>query len=170
MTEITMGRGGQSGGVATFLPTANGLASVRARVRPGRREAMHTLLSGVLRRRLRWAALTHRPPALGSPPSHRLFMGHTRFATSSLPSVGESHPHQWTPPRPLSVWRVRGGRAVEAVEPFSLFITHNGDFDFLQLFGRERTHGDVAHWLTRVLHVGAPARCDSARVAGCMEL
>ena len=119
MTEITMGRGGQSGGVATFLPTANGLASVRARVRPGRREAMHTLLSGVLRRRLRWAALTHRPPALGSPPAHRRFRGHTRVATSSLPSVGESHPHQWTPPRPLPVWRVRGGRAVEAVETFS---------------------------------------------------
>lgn len=123
-----MGRGGQSGGVCTFLPTASGLASVRARVRPGRREAMHSLLSSVLRRKLRWAALTHRLPARGSAPAHRLFMGHTRFATSSLPSAGESHPHQWTPPRPLRVWRVRGGRAVEAVEEFSLFITHNGDF------------------------------------------
>ena len=68
-----MGRGGQSGGVCTFLPTASGLASVRARVRPGRREAMHSLLSSVLRRKLRWAALTHRPPAgvcAGAPAVH----------------------------------------------------------------------------------------------------
>ncbi len=165
-----MGRGGQSGGVATFVPTATGLASVRARVRPGRREAMHTLLAGTLRRRLAWAALTHRAPPASAPPADRLFIGHTRFATSSLPSVGESHPHQWTPPRPLRVWRVRAGAAVAATEPFSLFITHNGDFDFLALFGRERTHGDVAAWLARVLHAPAPARCDSAKVAGVLEL
>ena len=42
--------------------------------------------------------------------------------------------------------------------------------DFLNLYGRERTHNDVAHWLHRVLHVAAPAKCDSARVAGCLEM
>jgi hypothetical protein len=167
MAEITMGRGGQSGGVATFLPTASGLASVRARVRPGRREAMHTLLSSTLKRRLNWASLTHRR---SSTPSPRLYIGHTRFATSSLPSVGESHPHQWTPPRQLQVWRVRDGAAAVATETCSMFITHNGDFDFLNLYGRERTHNDVAQWLARVLHSPPPAHCDSACVAGCMEL
>jgi hypothetical protein len=172
MAEITMGRGGQSGGVATFLPTASGgLASVRARVRPGRREAMHTLLAATLRRRLAWASLTHRAPApSASPARDRLYIGHTRFATSSLPSVGESHPHQWTPPRPTRVWRVVNGAAVSSIETFSLFITHNGDFDFLSLYGRERTHNDVAAWLARVLGAPPPARCDSASVAGCLEL
>ena len=171
MAEVTMGRGGQSGGVATFLPTASGLASVRARVRPGRRQAMAPLVASALRRRLAWCRFTSRAPGAGSHAAARVYLGHTRFATSSLPSVTESHPHQWTPPGAAQpVWRVSHGVAVRSWERFSLFVTHNGDFDFLRVAGRDWPQGDVGLWLERLLHAPAPARCDSAKVAGCMEL
>jgi hypothetical protein len=47
-----------------------------------------------------WAPGGGRPGAAA--PGVRLFLGHTRFATSSIPSVRESHPHQVTPPTGLT--------------------------------------------------------------------
>ena len=82
----------------------------------------------------------------GSPPSlssSRLFLGHTRFATSSVPSVVETHPHAWSPERRMRVWGVEegggggGARRVRArVRNVGHYITHNGDFEFWNLFGR----------------------------------
>ena len=173
MAEVTMGRGGQSGGVATFLTSPDGrtITPVRARVCPGRRQAMAPLLVACLRRQLRLARL--RPSMWG--PSRRepaLYMGHTRFATSSLPSTRESHPHQWTPPHKVTHWRVgTGGSLVQvAGAQYGVFITHNGDFDFLRIGERDWPQADVGAWLARVLHAPCPAKCDSAKVAGCVEL
>ena len=49
-------------------------------------------------------------------------------------------------------------------------VSADGDFDFLSLFGRDRTHSEVATWLAALLDVPPPALCDSAVVAGVMEL
>jgi hypothetical protein len=178
MAEVTMGRGGQSGGVATFVtsPDGQGITPVRARVCPGRRQAMAPLLVGSLRTQLRLARL--RPSMWGAhrgDASPQVYLGHTRFATSSLPSIRESHPHQWTPPHSVAYWRVgppSKGCALFASAPhtYGLFITHNGDFDFLHVGDRDWPQADVGTWLTRVLHCPCPAKCDSAKVAGCVEL
>ena len=174
MAEVTMGRGGQSGGVATFVTSPDGqsITPVRARVCPGRRQAMAPLLVGSLRTRLRLARLKPSMwgPTGGAHQREALFLGHTRFATSSLPSIRESHPHQWTPPHSVSHWRVKGATLVASASQYGVFITHNGDFDFLRIGDRDWPQADVGTWLTRVLHCPCPAKCDSAKVAGCVEL
>ena len=37
----------------------------------------------------------------------RLHAGHTRFATTSIPTESETHPHQWTPSRRGLHWRLQ---------------------------------------------------------------
>ena len=135
--------------------------------------------------------------------------GHCRFATSSIPTPAESHPHQWTPSVKSTVWlpcnmqhlpgplvpasrpgdsrnlrackdsggEVGGKPAPEAEErqrwqlqpvsrPHGIFVTHNGDFECYELFGRKKTCAEVMAWLSAVLHVPAPADCDSVAIAG----
>lgn len=177
--DVTSGRGGQSGGIAHFFPTPSGNTGLRVRVRPGRRQIISRQLASALAVRLRLAkaarALTFRsfaPPA-DSPVDHvAVFQGHTRFATSSMPSVGESHPHQWSPEKRVSMWRVdpATGAAASRSENFSVFVTHNGDFDYLNVYGRDRTQREIGEWLKVVLHSPCPARCDSVKVAGVIEL
>ena len=179
MAEVTMGRGGQSGGIATYVGA--GRIGLRVRCCPGRRQEMAPLLARLLRRRLVRATVMARirhalrgdVPALaaGAPQACGLFQGHTRFATSSLPSVGESHPHRWSPQRRVSFWSLSpSGQPSVCMRSFTLFVTHNGDFDFLELFGRNRTHQEVAAWLAHLLQAPPPARCDSASLAGVMEM
>ena len=150
MTDVTSGRGSQSGGVASFLsPSSRG---VRARVRPGRRQNISALLVRELRSKLRLrgllarlttalsqpagaaaspsplaAAASARAPSLVAAPV--LLQGHTRFATSSLPSVSESHPHKWSPDTAtVEHWRVdlgSGAAVLSNAHPFDLFITHS---------------------------------------------
>lgn len=177
--DITSGRGGQSGGIAHYFPTPSGNTGMRVRVRPGRRQIISRQLASALAVRLRLAkaarALTFRsftPPADGPVDHVQVFQGHTRFATSSMPSVPESHPHQWSPESRVSMWRVdpATGKAARRAEPFSVYVTHNGDFDLLNVYGRDRTHREIAEWLTVILHSPCPARCDSVKVAGVIEL
>ena len=185
-----MGRGGQSGGALTHVGPAGARLPVRVRVCPGRRQALAPLLAGRFRRALwagkakgavmrvvtpspsRAAASSPAPPASAFP---TLIIGHTRFATSSLPSVRESHPHSWSPPRSVEAWSVQlssSGAAKPVVRPasFSVAITHNGDFDYLRWSGQDHPHTDVSAWLARILGSPPPAHCDSSCVAGLMEL
>jgi len=101
-----------------------------------------------------------------------MFLGHTRFATSSKPSTLESHPHRFSKPRSVKVWRpCLDGGWKSTVENFELFVTHNGDFDYWPVFGRVRTQREIGYWLRQVL--GAThdiPGCDSVKVAGVMEL
>ena len=126
--------------------------------------------------------------------------GHCRFATSSLPTKSESHPHQWTPSRSVTVWRpIRAAAAAKStllrasppeyaddsaynqhastrphqrwqLQPVTashgIFVTHNGDFDFFDLFGEKKTCAEVKLWLSAVLGSKAPAECDSIGIAG----
>lgn len=47
-----------------------------------------------------------------------------------------------------------------------IFVTHNGDFEFCDLFGQRKTCAEVKLWLASVLASKAPAKCDSAGIAG----
>ena len=50
--------------------------------------------------------------------------------------------------------------------PHGVFVTHNGDFECDELFGRNKTCAEVMAWLSAVLHVPPPADCDSVAIAG----
>ncbi|GLI64923.1 hypothetical protein VaNZ11_008318 [Volvox africanus] len=181
---ISSQRGAQSGGLVALVESAPGDAAggadggnrggkgskravidgIRSRCAPGKRDH----LSVELHRRF-GRALGRAPRLAGG---HGIFVGHTRFATSSQPSEGESHPHQWSPPFTTSVWRTHpsSGRLEVAEEKFGVWITHNGDFDFWRLMGQDRTHSEVASFLNAALGCPSPAKCDSVRVAGMIEL
>jgi len=101
----------------------------------------------------------------------KFFLGHTRFATSSAPTILESHPHRFANPRMERVWRCDPqGHWNATTEKFEIFVTHNGDFDFWTLSGRLRTHSDMAAWLRTVLEVSnKTAACDSVKISGVMQ-
>ena len=134
--------------------------------------------------------------------------GHCRFATSSIPTAAESHPHQWTSSEILTFWlpadtQKPSSPLVPACEPdhsrhlenacqsrskaegitskadiahswqlhpvstpHGVFVTHNGDFEGYKLFGQMKTLSEVVAWLSAVLHLPAPASCDSVAIAG----
>ena len=47
-----------------------------------------------------------------------------------------------------------------------IYVTHNGDFEFCDMFGQRKTCAEVKLWLASVLGSKAPAKCDSAGIAG----
>ena len=118
MIRITMMRGAQSAGIATYLRTASaantrerlGFLSrlgVRSRVVNGKR----TDLSALVMRRLAWdlrraAAFHGVGDAIEAP---QVFQGHTRFATTSISNLDGCHPHQWTPPSTRMAWGYDSG-------------------------------------------------------------
>eukprot|EP00897_Mesotaenium_endlicherianum_P003174 jgi/Mesen1/2885/ME000175S02039 len=199
MAAVSTERGGQSGGLVTLLPGNGGqVRGLRVRVCPGKRESLSEKLASRFRwreftagLRLRlWSLLTfwRRRPGGSSggaggeggaragmvavPP--QVFAGHTRFATSSIPSDTETHPHQWTPEHQSLFWGPGGGAGAPRVsatwQNVGLYITHNGDFEFWNLFGRDRTHSELGPWLQTVLDAQQPATCDSVMIAGLLEL
>jgi hypothetical protein len=98
------------------------------------------------------------------------FIGHTRFATASLPAVMETHPHEWTPFGKARVWTFEGGQFVQSERPCGIHLTHNGDLDDVHLFHRMVPVGELGLWLERVLHCPNNTRGDSPKGAGMMEL
>ena len=71
----------------------------------------------------RRADLRRRAWLRGRAPHPRVFLGHTRFATTSVAEFSGTHPHQWTPPRRFEVWQGVGvggtfRRAQRTVEVF----------------------------------------------------
>ncbi|CAI5501080.1 unnamed protein product, partial [Closterium sp. Naga37s-1] len=215
MAAISSERGGQSGGVVTFVRTwRDDMAGVRVRAKPAKRQSLSHQLISKFRAALFLNSLsdslsfllallvrpfTYLLQALRLSPSPQVapsqsaaaaregstgkagddsassvhvFLGHTRFATSSVPSVGETHPHQWVPERRLPLWRVHAGTGAITCAPTNVgvYVTHNGDFEFWNLFGRDRTHSEMGPWLEVVLERDQPAQCDSVMIAGLMDL
>lgn len=150
----------QSGGLVTLVAKGGGrVEGVRCRVAPAKRQSLAVLLS----RQFKKAA-----GGASHPGDHGLFIGHTRFATSSTPLPSESHPHQWSPTTDCHMWRANGrGGAAAATEKCGVFITHNGDYDFSRdAAGRYRTHHELSEFLAAVLGRPPNAACDSINMAG----
>ena len=61
------------------------------------------------------------------------FVGHTRFATSSVNTEPELHPHEWVSFHDEMVWRVNRltQRMEKSKRMVGIHISHNGDFDEL---------------------------------------
>ncbi|KAL0022982.1 hypothetical protein WJX79_001567 [Trebouxia sp. C0005] len=166
MSIVCMARGAQSGGIVvqgrTLSASQTGHSprqetAIRVRVASSRRGNVAANMSAVLRRKLRWQRMKRLWPACHfAQPVPLVCAGHCRFATSSIPTPDESHPHQWTP-SPVS-------------RPHGVFVTHNGDFECYELFGQKRTCAEVMAWLSAVLHVPPPADCDSVAIAGLIDL
>jgi len=64
------------------------------------------------------------------------FIGHTRFATSSINVVSELHPHEWVPFHVEYVWQLNQftGQFQKILLNTGVHITHNGDFDALKVY------------------------------------
>eukprot|EP00285_Hemiselmis_virescens_P005052 CAMPEP_0173390066 /NCGR_PEP_ID=MMETSP1356-20130122/14277_1 /TAXON_ID=77927 ORGANISM="Hemiselmis virescens, Strain PCC157" /NCGR_SAMPLE_ID=MMETSP1356 /ASSEMBLY_ACC=CAM_ASM_000847 /LENGTH=573 /DNA_ID=CAMNT_0014347385 /DNA_START=16 /DNA_END=1734 /DNA_ORIENTATION=- len=167
MAATTAARGGQSGGIVTVLPDGS---AVRERHVPTKRsDIAQGLVSGFMRKMQ--ARGMARLWAREWKASCSFFLGHTRFATSSAPTVGESHPHRFSLPQRVSIWRRGAEGWVRRDEMHEVYVTHNGDFDYWPLFGVQRTHKEVGAWLREVLQLkGAVTGCDSVKVAGIIEL
>jgi hypothetical protein len=79
------------------------------------------------------------------------FIGHTRFATSSINRVPELHPHEWIPFHDEDMWVMNQnlGTFEKIRAKFGLHISHNGDFDALSCYSQMVTVGDIGLWLER---------------------
>lgn len=143
MITVTMMRGAQSGGVVVYHPSPSGVRNVSVNTRKAIRTRIfnrkRTDLSRLLRRKIQQDLLSTsfrgddshcRPPTV--------FVGHTRFATSSLSTLEGTHPHRWTPPSSRRVYvmdrQQHPSAASSPPKPVSTivenYVTHNGDFDF----------------------------------------
>ncbi|CAE7390981.1 unnamed protein product, partial [Symbiodinium pilosum] len=129
-----------------------------------------TTLSSLVRRSLdsieRWAWLRRGLLARG-----RLYMGHTRFATSSKATLEGTHPHRWTPPQTQDVyvgWSL--GHLTKQQKRLELFITHNGDLDYFDVGKITYDLGTIQSWLEHATGCARPADVDSAAIAGIMDL
>ncbi|CAE7837945.1 unnamed protein product [Symbiodinium sp. CCMP2592] len=101
----------------------------------------------------------------------RLYMGHTRFATSSKATLEGTHPHQWTPPEKHEVYLGwTSGKLRKSKVNLEIFITHNGDLDFFDVGDRTYDLSDIQSWLERATGQKRPADVDSAAIAGLMDL
>ena len=103
----------------------------------------------------------------------RVYSGHTRFATTSKVTFEGTHPHQWTPPMNYDVFdgdwtQVHGIKRMN--KRVEVFITHNGDFDALEVDGTTYELGVIQRWLVRATGSPMPATVDSCAVAGVFDL
>lgn len=99
------------------------------------------------------------------------FIGHTRFATSSVNIVSELHPHEWVPPRTETIWQMSpSGKYEEITTTFGLHLTHNGDFDALEAYSGMVVVSEVGMFAERVLHVSNDTAGDSPKLCGMMNI
>jgi hypothetical protein len=99
------------------------------------------------------------------------FIGHTRFATSSVNTVSELHPHEWVPPRHENIWQMGPSGKFERIPTtFGLHLTHNGDFDALEAYSGLVVVNEVGLFIERVLHVANDTAGDSPKLCGMMEI
>ena len=95
---------------------------------------------------------------------------HYRYATSSPPTILETHWHEWMPAREADVWRVEQGKWRCDRQIVNHRITHNGDFTAWKLFGELVENVYLGLWLERVLHTPNATVGDSPKIAGMMDL
>ncbi|KAK9786783.1 hypothetical protein WJX73_001447 [Symbiochloris irregularis] len=186
MAAITMNRGAQSGGAVVMAHSqysrkGRPTKATRVRVACYKRRNLADALMAQLRRTF-WVY----GPSLQQPMT---CLGHTRLATTSNPTRAETHPHQWTTssivhagthrsrPKHEDEGDVEAGMAhartphiVQVRAVGGIFLAHNGDFNFYRLFSQDRTAPEMHVWLAAVLGCPAPAMCDSAAIAGLLDL
>lgn len=172
MTRITMIRGAQSGGLVTFVEehTSGGKRTewkaIRNRVVNRKRTDLSNKLFAKVRQSMRFAPSNSNNSLASS--TAKFFMGHTRFATTSVSDFPGTHPHQFTPRTNRKIYDLQtGSYSMSGVENF---ITHNGDFDYYELNGTTFDLVAVQDWLVCVLNRPLPASVDSNAIAGVVDI
>ncbi|CAM9560313.1 unnamed protein product, partial [Ectocarpus fasciculatus] len=164
-TSSTEVRGGQAGGISSFDHRQGGPVIVtRSRYVARKRYPLAADLIKVYKADAK---------VLPEKTSDVTFIGHTRFATSSVNLVSELHPHEWAPFRDEEVWGVddSGARYChDVVRTVGIHISHNGDFDALEAYGGSIVNAELGCWLERILHVKNDLAGDSVKIAGCFDL
>ncbi|MFN7898466.1 MAG: hypothetical protein ACK5N0_02210 [Synechococcaceae cyanobacterium] len=164
-TEV---RGSQAGGGLVLSKDRAGQARLigHKMVNAKRGDLTQALEQG-FRQRRRLARLS------GVRPHHRTLLAcwHYRFGTSGPPAVQETHWLEWTPAQARRLYRQHNGRWIAEQRLVQHRITHNGDFEAIQLGGVEvDVLNSLGPWLEQVLNQPAPGVVDSARIAGMMDL
>lgn len=168
MGKITKIRGEQAAGAVIRARDKNGqVTALRYRVVNFKRFNLPDALERTIRRKLNAAARISRIRTVGDIVA---FFGHYRYGTSSAPAEAETHPHQWMPERLVILYQRVGNAYVASTKRLSNFITHNGDFDYFHIFGRQASNLQVGFWLERVLGVENDLRGDSPKIAGVVDL
>lgn len=97
-TSSTEVRGGQAGGISSFYHRDDGGVEV-ARTRCVARKR-YPLAADLIK------MYKHESRSAPEKSSDVTYIGHTRFATSSVNLVSELHPHEWMPFRDEEVWGI----------------------------------------------------------------
>ena len=163
-TEI---RGEQAGGgVILARDRANQVMFVGKKVVNQKRHNLTQSLEAA------FAGTRHKATVAGARALEEAVLGvwHYRYATSSLPTLLETHWHEWTPTRTANVWSVEQGKWTCDRQTVNHRITHNGDFDAWVLFGDPIENAHLGLWLERVLHTPNATLGDSPKIAGMMDL
>jgi hypothetical protein len=95
---------------------------------------------------------------------------HYRYGTSSPPAILETHWHEWMPARDAAIWLAENGKWICTRKNLNHRITHNGDFDAWEIFGKQIDNTTLGLWLERVLHTPNSTSGDSPKIAGMMDL
>ncbi|HXV19213.1 MAG TPA: hypothetical protein VD883_03960, partial [Candidatus Omnitrophota bacterium] len=163
-TEI---RGEQAGGGLIFAEDKKGKALIVGKkiVNRKRHNLTEALEDAFLKERSRaaWKGLKRLPGLVKA-------AWHYRYGTSSKPAVIETHWHEWTEHRKARVWSLEKGKPVVSEKLVNHRITHNGDFDDWNIFGKDQSNADIGKWLERVLWTKNATKGDSPKVAGMMDL
>lgn len=161
MGAITKVRGEQAAGRVVLAD--NGVV-MRKVVDPKRHE-LERYLGKKARRKQRLASMSYRAAS-----KTYLAMEHYRYGTSSAPAEDETHPHRWMAERKVNYWVLENGLPVSKRKILANVISHNGDFDEWQLFGRDVSVDSIGLWLERVLYTANNTMGDSPKVSGMMDL
>ncbi len=167
MGRITKVRGEQAAGRAMLVQKGEEVGVLRERVINSKRKDLAAVLRrafnlkmirSVLFRKIRPARKTY------------LVMEHYRYGTSSAPAIQETHPHQWMPERAVQRWMIQDGKWQLVEKRLANLISHNGDFDYWNIFGQNQPFEHIGLWLERVLHTPNSTAGDSPKIAGMMDL
>ena len=167
-TEI---RGGQAGGISSMEKYKEKAQVISSRVRAVARKRYPLAVD--LAQKYRKHSAKNAKMFISEPlPEAVTYIGHTRFATSSVNTEPELHPHEWTPFHMEDVWsfNTKSCQFEKHKVNVGLHISHNGDFDILSAYGKKVVVNDVGLWLERILHCSNDLKGDSPKVASCMEL
>lgn len=165
-TSCTEVRGGQAGGISclTFQGPDKNYNPRMTRVRRVARKR-YNLADDLV-------GLFKQQGGAVSESSTTTFIGHTRFATSSVNVDSELHPHEWVKFHDEMIWYFckNDRRFKKVTANVGIHITHNGDFDCLAGYDNKLTNEDVGLWLERVHRVHNNLLGDSPKIAGLMDL
>lgn len=154
MSRLEVIRGEQADGEASYLTDGKQLTHVRKRIVKTRRGKIPKAMRASYRREVQKKQITH---AFVNPlrplkyPNIVTKQGHSRFGTTSRPAVVETQPHMGLPEHVSTVWSIVEGQLKAEKKNVATIVSHNGDFDYWELFGKSVSYSKLRDWFGKVL-------------------